>query len=333
MYGAVPRLLDDDRTVSVTTLPDGSVDMFYRAVGPGGPIATREEFARRVADGTKELDLEPHRCEPGGQAVNMALQAHALADDVRLFGHLAEFPFPFEAVSMGEPARVTVLEFDDEDLMLAERSADRRQWSLAELRAAGGPDALQTEAVCCGNWAALPGLTDVLRAAAAEAGGDVFVFDTGGLAGVGSARLRGLRGVLANLADAYDVIVSANRWEVEHAAARLGVARPDGNDAGSLQGLREATGVAGVVCHEATRAVAATPEGVTIVPNLETRGTATTVGGGDRFDAGLAHALAVGWDWKPALALANACASFHVERGTAGTHEELAAYVREREPQ
>lgn len=330
MYGPVPGLLADGTTVRVTALPDGSVDAFYRVVGSGGRVASREEFAERVADGAKGLNVEPRRCEPGGHAVNMALQAHALADDVRLFGHLSGFPLPFDAVSMGEPTRVTVLEFDDGDLMLAERSADVRRWSVADLRAVGGLDALRTEAVCCGNWADLPGLTGALHAFAAEAGG-VFVFDPGDVTRAGADRLAGLRDALADLAGAYDVVVSANRAEIEHLADRLEVDGSD--DAGRLRGLREATDVAGAVLHEAPRAVAATPSGVVRVPNLETRGAATTVGGGDRFGAGLAHALAAGWDWEPALALANACAAFHVERGRTGTREELAAYVRDREPQ
>lgn len=330
MYAEVADRLQEGTTVDVTALPDGSVDTFYHVLDAGSRVTSRERFGELVASGAKSFRVEPRRSQPGGQAVNMALQAHALGDEVRLFGHLGRgrFPFPFEVVSMGEPARVSVLSFEERDLMLSEASADIARWTVEDLRAAGGVDALRTDAVCCGNWASLPGLTDALQAVAEEIAGDTFVLDPGDVTGVGSERARVFADALGALAGSYEVVLSANRAEVEHLADRLDVDADE--DAAVVDGIRHAAGIAGVVLHGITEAVAATPEGELTVPNLETVDPVTATGGGDRFSAGLAHARAAGWSWRGALALGNACASYHVERGESGSREALATYVRAR---
>lgn len=46
-------------------------------------------------------------------------------------------------------------------------------------------------------------------------------------------------------------------------------------------------------------------------------------GAGDQFGAGLAHALARGWDWGLALALGNACGSYYVETARTADSETL----------
>lgn len=134
MYAEVADRIQEETTVAVTALPDGSVDTFYHVLDAGGRVTSRERFGELVASGAKSFRVEPRRSQPGGQAVNMALQADALGDEVRLFGHLGRgrfpFPFPFEAVSMGEPARVSVLSFEERDLMLSEASADIARRSI-----------------------------------------------------------------------------------------------------------------------------------------------------------------------------------------------------------
>jgi len=332
MYAEVADRLEDVAPVAVTALPDGSVDTFYHVLDAGGRVTSRERFGELVASGAKSFRVEPRRSQPGGQAVNMALQADALGDEVRLFGHLGDdqfpFPFPFEAVSMGEPVRVSVLSFEERDLLLSEASADIVRWTVEDLRTVGGVDALRTDAVCCGNWASLPGLTDALHAVAEQAAGDTFVLDPGDLTGVGPERARAVADALGALAGSYEVVLSANRAEVEHLADRLNVDADGG--AAVVESVRHAAGIAGVVRHGVSEAVAATPEGEHTVPNLETHDPVTATGGGDRFSAGLAHARAAGWSWREALALGNACASYHVEHGESGSSEALAAYVRAR---
>jgi len=73
-----------------------------------------------------------------------------------VYGHLDHPVFDdlaADAVSMGDPAEVSVLEFDDGDVLLVEDSADVASWTLADLRAAA-PDfdaTVSADAVCCVN--------------------------------------------------------------------------------------------------------------------------------------------------------------------------------------
>jgi hypothetical protein len=53
--------------------------------------------------------------------------------------------------------------------------------------------------------------------------------------------------------------------------------------------------------------------------------TAATVS--SSFSDGLAVALGDGWDWEPALTLANACATYYVENGDTGDRESLREFL------
>lgn len=330
---------------TVTAFPDGSVDAYCR-IGPGGGgrIDSREAFARSVAGDSQTFQLTPDSVEPGGQAVNVARQADALGADVTLFGHLDDPLFAdlsFDARSMGDPARIDILRFEESDLMLSTESEDLRDWSFADLEAAADDlrRALTADVVCATNWTSVPGLGDALRNVAAavderadgDAGG-VFLLDAGDVVGCDAEELVGLRETLAALADRYEVVLSANEAEIgAFADAFAPDAARTADDEGDsendrLRAVREAAGIAAAVVHGVDRAAAATGGGVVSVPNLELDSPAHHVGGGDRFGAGLAHARALGWDWELALALGNACSSRYVGSGETGTAAELADY-------
>lgn len=106
----VERLTDEPEERTVTALPDGSVDVYYAVCDAEGErIEDRETLADRFTDGEPSFPVERESTEPGGQAVNMARQANALGDRVRLYGHLDDPVFDdlgFERVSMGEPSRI-----------------------------------------------------------------------------------------------------------------------------------------------------------------------------------------------------------------------------------
>ncbi|MFC6837639.1 PfkB family carbohydrate kinase [Halomarina ordinaria] len=336
VYEALPDALDANSPVRVTALPDGSVDTFGPVhVGAGTVVEDRTDFAGRVEAGaSKSFRLVPRRREPGGQATNMALQAHALSDDVTLYGYLDDPLFadlPFETVSMGTPARVSVCEFVEGDVVLAEASGDVSAWDLAALDDVADLEAaLGADAVCCGNWVSIPGMTDALRALGDHLLADVFVFDPGDLTGTDPSFLADFLDALAVVGDGWSrVVLSVNRREADALASAGGVGTDaTGVDfAARLAGLRERTGISGVVCHDEAAATAATPDDVVHVANLETEDVTRQTGGGDRFDAGLAHGLAVGWGWRSALGLANTCASYYVERGETVTREDVRPYL------
>lgn len=97
----------------------------------------------------------------------MVAQAACLGEDITCVGHLDDPIFagvPFRTISMVEPARVAVHQFEDGDVMTVEPSADIEEWSLADLHAISPPVAsvLSADVVFCSNWATFDVLLAVL---------------------------------------------------------------------------------------------------------------------------------------------------------------------------
>ena len=361
-YASLASRLDEPAEPrTVTALPDGSVDTYYRvAGGDGRELDSTDAFGRAVAEsGTGALSLSRTSRRPGGQAVNAARQARRLGDDVTLFGHLDHPVFAaldVEANSMGDPADVRALRFADDDVLLVEHSEDARTWDLDRLDAAADDRgaALSADAVCFGNWRSIPATNDVLRALGSgekpgegdgEESDGVFVLDPGAVAPVDDERVRGLFDALGVLDRRYDAVLSANRAELSAAADALGVdaigvdsEREERGNRGieatvrALAALRERADATAVVLHGKSAAVAATREGAFRLANLTAREAVGHTGPGDCFDAGLAHALARDWDWETALAFGNLAATYRVETDETGDRAELRAYLDEREP-
>lgn len=337
------RLERDDAAPTVAAFPDGSVDTFYRVSAGGERVDTREAFADVVSTGSTDVfTLRREAVEPGGHAVNLGEGADRLGNDVVVAGHLDDPAFddlPFEAVSMGAPATVSVYGFDDGDVLAVENSADLEGWTLADLDAAFGVRAdpameafLTSDVVCCVNWTSIPGLPDVLSALAElEVDGGWFVLDPGSVAGRSDAAVARLFDALERLTASYDVVLAANPREVDAMAAGLGRSADRDGEAdadAALAHLRERAGLTAAVVHGESRAAAAASDGLVADENFDVDAVRHT-GGGDRFDAGLAHALARGWGWADALRLGNACASWYVATGESGTPGELAGFLRE----
>ncbi|WP_436926450.1 carbohydrate kinase family protein [Halosimplex amylolyticum] len=332
------RLEADGESATVTALPDGSVDRFYEVLDGERRVRHRETFGEAVASGhSPAFSLRRTSVEPGGHAVNTAEQADLLGDDVTLVGHLDDPVFdalPFETLSMGVPSEVGVYGFDDGDVLLADPSDDVAEWSLDDLRAVAGDrfdSLLSADVVFWTNWTTFDATPEALSELAGnDLDGNHFLFDPGSLSARSPAAMDRLVDALAELGDAYDVVLAVNGGEAR--ALADGIADESGPDGlGSATAfLREAADLAAVVVHEADAAVAATPEGRVRVENVAVDPVRHT-GGGDRFDAGLAHALAREWDWEDALLLGNACASRYIATGESGTGEELATFLRERE--
>ncbi|WP_247729646.1 PfkB family carbohydrate kinase [Halovivax limisalsi] len=339
------RLATDESEPRIVALPDGSVDTYYDAFDERGDrIPTRDAFADRLASEDHEaVPIEPTARESGGQAVNMAKQARALGAETVCYGHLDDPVFEdlaMETHSMGEPSRISIFAFDDADRLLAERSADVRGWSLRILEAAAGAasakdtldaarDALDADAICCGNWASVDGLTDAIEdLAAGPLAAGAFVLDPGAVSGRSDEAVWDLLDALAELDERTDVAYSVNRAELEGTVEAIESA--SGHDRTvreNLRRVREAAGIAAVVLHEVDLAAAATRDGVIVVEALDVADPQRRTGAGDRFSAGLAVGRVRGWDWETTLALGNACAAYAVETAATGTRNELRAFV------
>ncbi|SDZ75294.1 Sugar or nucleoside kinase, ribokinase family [Haloplanus vescus] len=311
--------------VRVGAFPDGSVDDYHRIRAGESSVDSREAFAAEITAGRDSFVRDHVATDAGGQSVNAARQAAALGDDVCLAGHLdhAVFDFDFETVSMGAPASVHVTLFDADDVMFVEESADLETWSFAELRAALGERLdtfLERDALCCTNWASVPGLGSAFdEIAARDPDGNVFCVDPGPIS---TAQAGDLLDALERLDGAYDTVLSVNEDEAGRLAETVDRGDADPTSAAALDAIRAAASAAGVVVHGVDAATATTPDGRVSVPTLETERTLTETGAGDRFSGGLARSLGAGWEWDVALAMGNACAGHYVSgQGTGGVAE------------
>lgn len=310
------------------------MDHFYAVYDGTERIRHREAFAELVAAGSSAFTLRSKAVEPGGHTINMATQAAHLGEDVTCIGHLDDPVFadvPFKTISMGEPARVAIHQFEDGDVLTVEPSADIEEWSLENLRAVDPPVAsvLSADIVFCSNWTMFGALPAVLAdPTTAAISGDIFLFDPGPLAARSAGEVRSLADALAAVNESIDVVLAANGEEVQSMAAVLGDGDADAGDyVEALAQVRSSTGIWGAVVHETNVAVAVTAEGRERVENVDVEAFRHT-GGGDRFDAGLGFALAREWSWPDALTIGNACASRYVATGESAGRSELARFLR-----
>ncbi|MDS0473681.1 PfkB family carbohydrate kinase [Natrinema sp. 1APR25-10V2] len=334
-YGDLHDRLDDFETDArrVVALPDGSVDHRYALSGAGGRrVRTADDFARQLTRGSRAFALEPLGVEPGGQAVNASVQAHALGDETLLVGHL-DHPvladLPFETRSMGSPAEIRVVSLVENDLLLSE-PGPTDDWLLEELLAVVDWErVVGADGLCCANWVSVRGLTAVIDRLAAAPPDDrlAVVVDPGPIDAVEPAALGGLFEALSRVAGAdapLEVVLSVNPRELAAAAAAVDGTKAESGDDSSPDGertreraatLRSALDIAGVVSHGSDAAVGATRGDTVAVEMLDVTTIERTTGAGDRFSAGLACALARDWPLETALALGNACAAHFVETG------------------
>lgn len=342
-YQRLAGLLADEPNPAVSTLPDGSVDRYCRlSAGALDPVDRRTTFAREATTGgRKGFSLDPEFVEPGGQAVNTAQQAHALGAEATCYGHLDDekpgrdvfADLPFDTVSMGQPAIVNVLDFEDDDLLLVEASPDLPDWSLADLRAAAPlPVVFGVDAVACANWVSTPGMAEAFHELGTASLPRVpFVFDPGDVLGSDLAAHRELRDAVRALGRSVDVVLSVNRSELHAIAAALpDPPEPPVDDEEQVIAIREAFDAAAVVKHGKNEALAATGEDVVAVDNLVVDDV-RQIGGGDRFAGGLAVALGADWDWSAALACGNACASYYVATGETASATTLREWLLDEE--
>ncbi|WP_435097579.1 carbohydrate kinase family protein [Halarchaeum sp. P4] len=328
--------LADAADVSVTCLPDGSVDRRYEVEDASGDVESREDLGERIATGHAKSFLVDHEdTEPGGQSVNAARQAQALGADTALYGHLDHAVFDdleCETHSMGQPADVAVFEFVDDAVMFTEESPDIADWALADLERAvddfGVP--FEADAVVWTNWASVQAGTLALEELAErDVGGGWLVVDPGDVTLCEERAVAPFLDALAALDD-WRVAVSVNDEELAFLAEAVTEAgEGPAEQSGRLSVLHELADLEVAVLHGEDEAVAVDSSGVTRCPNLPVSASRYT-GAGDRFSAGLAYALAADWPIVDALTLGNACATFYVTHAVTGGREALASWLAER---
>lgn len=167
--------------------------------------------------------------------------------------------------------------------------------------------------------------------------GTTVLVDPGDLTGCETEAIVGLLDSLGRLGEETAVVVSTNAAETATLAAVAGsststsasTSAPVETVVDRLDGIRDRAGLAAAVSHERERAVAATPGGSVRVPSVEAPRVERRTGAGDRFDGAFAAGLAADWGFSPALALANACASYFVSTARTARPDDLVAYLRD----
>ncbi|MDZ7731607.1 MAG: hypothetical protein U5K37_12895 [Natrialbaceae archaeon] len=287
-YDRLAQRLEERASPALATLADGSIDQFCTlSAGGVGPLRTRAAMGREILDtnrSTFRMDIET--TEPGGQAVNVAQQLHAMGSDVTCYGHLDDAVFdtlPFETVSMGDPAVVYAFNFNDSDVMFADKSTDAADWTFEDLRAvdrlSSGVQSMPSAGATGFPFPALlqpstswqprncPGFPFRLRPR------DIVGFDRDGI--------EALRQALSAMQDTFDVVYNANRQEIRATAATL--PRPPAETHDQLEAIRESMGIDAVVMHAPTEAAVAAGGGTSVVETVHIDRATRHTGGGDTF--------------------------------------------------
>lgn len=358
-YDSLRRRLEaeftpDREPVRVAALPDGSVDYLYAVDGTDGArIETPAELGRQLTGDAATFPVTPIDVQPGGQAVNAAMQIHELGADATLVGYLDhpvfdELEAEFDAHSMGTPATIRIVAFDDSEVLFPE-PGPTDDWDIAALDAVVDWNRVaRADAICCVNWASVRGLTDVFERLASRppaAESLPIVVDPGAIGLPDEAAVESFFETLSRTdaaADSLSIVLSVNPTEFDVAASAVGV--DDGESTlDRLAAVRTALDVTGVVIHGSEAAHAATRGGdggsggdrsggkdgneLVTVDMLEITDPQFTTGAGDRFSGAVACALARGWEWELALALGNACAAHFVATAETATPERLRSFV------
>jgi sugar/nucleoside kinase (ribokinase family) len=335
LYQRIIGKIDELEELSAVGFPDGSVDNYCRfEKGKGRYMGSKDEVAERIENNdSSSFRLEREKQEAGGKSVNMSIQCNSLGLDTTHYGFLDHElleNLDFETYSMGEPAQVTIGEFEHGSILLAHENKELVDWNLDSMKQFPGDlsGMLSADVVCCANWISLRHMNEELKEIAElDFEAEVFNFDPGNLADVRPEIVKDMFETLGKLSEDYQVLVHANTDEVETTAEIYGI---EGSIEEKINRIQEQTGVNAYVLHNKPRAVAGTEEGIFEVENLVTEQVETRTGAGDRFDAGVASARAAGWSWEESLALGNLCAVHYVENNETSTPSDLRKQVEDK---
>lgn len=335
-YGTLVEKLLDNCSGKVVTLPDGSIDIYHKVlVGRGNTANSRHEFAEWITDeATSSCRLHEVDRTAGGQTVNTAIQSKNLGDEVVVFGHLDDPIFDnlgMQTRSIGEPAEVNILILGNRELILSKAPSGFSNWNPESLYSF--PDypmqLREADVICVQNWMSFDNMNDLLNGISNEdLGGARIIFDPGDITGSSEAEISRLTRDIQRLADEKEVVLSLNRREMEYLIGVPGIQFSELNQ--HLEQLRSELGLEATVIHHREWALGSTSTDSICVPNLEANSEKRATGAGDRFNGGMAHALASGWSWEVALLLGNACASYHVETGETATVESIISFLSDR---
>lgn len=341
---------------------DGFVDEMISVVGerkslndftPVSDIAAFGKLISAAAGHSSLREIVVNDTHPGGCAVNLADGLASLGVQIDCFATLGDpMHAAFRAVagkcqgfhSWGrEPGRTLAFEFPDGKLMfsavrqLAEFTPDAVMAYLADgtyVKACAG-----ARVIALTDWTLYPHMTGVWRLLLREVFAKLghrpdFLIDLVDPSSRSAADILEMAGILQDFEPSGPLTLGLNGNEANILCRLHGLASaapeatPDETLAQAVA-LRDRLEISRVVIHRIPFAVSSDDDGGCIQPGPFCPNPKKSTGAGDRFNAGICLALALGYTSPDALALGCATAGFFVRNARSANQVELAEFLRQ----
>lgn len=338
---------------------DGFVDSIIRIVDKRhthesfDALRTLESLSKRVAKAagkSANLEMVVEREKLGGNGPIMANALASYGASVRYIGNLghpkihhvfSDFAKRCDVISVAEPSYTDALEFDDGKLMLTRPSA-LLELTWKNLKQKVGEDKLlkyfqEADFIALNNWTQIPFMSDiwveVQKNVAPKLSGAkrTIFFD---LADPEKRTLedvqRGME-LISGFEEHFHAVLGLNESESHQIAKALGISLP-GKGAGLADlasKIRAKMKISVVVIHPREYAVAADPEGETLVDGPFCAKPLISTGAGDHFNAGFSLGRILGGSLEASLQIGVATSGFYVRTAKSPTLSDLRKFLKE----
>lgn len=338
---------------------DGFVDSIIRVVDKRhsqdkfDPILTIDSLSKRIAKAagkSANIELVVERQKLGGNGPIMANALVTYGAKVRYIGNLghpkihrvfAEFATKCDAISVAEPSYTDALEFDDGKVMLTRPKA-LLDLTWKNLKQKIGEDKLlkyfqDADFIALTNWTQIPFMSDIWveiqKSIAPKLTGEkrTIFFDLADPEKRTPEDVkRGLE-LIAAFEKYFHAILGLNESEARQIAGVLSIARA-GKGAGLAElaaQIREKLKISVVVIHPREYAVAADPDGETMVDGPFCAKPLISTGAGDHFNAGFSLGRILGGDLEASLQIGVATSGFYVRTAKSPMLADLRKFLKE----
>ncbi len=346
----------------VVTGFDGFVDEMISLVGerrsltefsPVPDIATFGKLVSAAAGHSSLREIVVNDVHPGGCAVNLADGLASLGVHVDCFATLGEPAHPaFHEIaekchgfhSWGpEPGRTLAFEFSDGKLMfsavkqLADFTPETVRADLADgqyFQACAG-----AQVIALTDWTLYPHMTAVWELLIRDVFSKLshrphFLIDLVDPSSRSSGDISAMAGTLKKFEPSGPLTLGLNGNEANILCRLYGLnpAAPEATPEETLnqsRSLRKCLGISRVVIHRIPFAVSSDKDGESFQPGPFCQNPKKSTGAGDRFNAGVSLAMALGLKASDCLALGCAVSGFFVRFARSATRNELCNFLRD----
>lgn len=338
---------------------DGFVDSIIRVVDKRhshesfDAISTIEVLSKRIAKAagkSANLEMVVERQKLGGNGPIMANALSEYGAKVRYIGNLghpkvhhvfADFAKKCDVISVADPSYTDALEFNDGKLMLTRPKA-LLDLTWKNLKQKIGEDKLlkyfeDADFIALNNWTQIPFMSDIW----AEVQKNIAPKLTGrkrtiffDLADPEKRTIEDVKQglcLISGFEKHFHAILGLNESESHQIAKALGITQSgkSGGLADLAAKIRETLGISTVVIHPREYAVAADPEGETLVDGPFCAKPLISTGAGDHFNAGFSLGRILGGDLEASLQIGVATSGFYVRTAKSPTLSDLRKFLKD----